>query len=723
MKSVADRTETFSTALLGLTMECCRCHDHKFDPLSQKEYYQVSAFFDNIDEAGLYSYFTDAIPTPSLLLPTAAQRARQSELRAAIQAAEAALASTKHERRNAFDKWLAMQLGDRIELAIRPLVHLDFEDAPQPPNQSVPGKQGQAVQLTGDDGIGLEVGNFQAYEPFSIATWLWSPDEKSRAVVFHRSRAWTDAGSRGYELLIEDGRLQFALIHFWPGNAIAIKTRDKLPSGEWQHVTVTYDGSSRADGMAIYVNGQPVPVNIVRDQLVKNITGGGGDTITIGERFRDHGFTSGKVDEFFVFDRQLTLLEVQGLAAEELSIAAPPRPAEFADTQREALVEFYLHTADGTYQQRWRELCDLRRQWTELMTEIPEIMVMREMSTRRSSYLLARGNYDAPGERVQPETPAVLGRLPAGLPANRWGLARWLTRSNHPLTARVQVNRVWQLMFGQGLVRTPEDFGQQGERPSHPELLDWLAGDFVKHGWNVKRLVKQIALSATFAQSSQASLTRIAEDPGNRLLARGPSYRLPAEMLRDNILSVSGLLVEKVGGAPVNPYDLEQAFSPTERDRGDGLYRRSLYTYWKRTGPAPLMTTFDAALRDVCRVRRETTSTPLQALVLLNSPQFVEGCRALGQRLLLQHGTDEAAILQDMFRVFTARPPTPAELDVLGRLWQSQIANFRGHPSQAEDYLTVGDIRADQSLDPCRLAALATVANALLSYDEVQMMR
>ncbi len=520
LKSVADRTETFATALLGLTMECCRCHDHKFDPIDQKEYYQLSAFFDNIDEAGLYSYFTDAVPTPTLLLSTDEQRARQAELRTAMNAAESGLLAIRTMQIEALSQRPMGSVSEQIDVP-PPLAHLDFEAPPTPPNEAVPGVRGQAVRLTGDDGIVLDVGNFHAYEPFSVALWMRSPGRLERAVIFHRSRAWTDAGSRGYELLMEEGRLQFALIHFWPGNAIAIKSQDELPVNQWQHVTVTYDGSSRADGMAMYIHGQRVAVEAVRDQLDKDITGGGGDTITIGERFRDHGFRAGLIDEFCVFDRCLSSLEVAFLAKDDSFASAKPN-VESPQSPVGVFREDDLLAGDETYQQRFAELRDLRRQWVELLTEVPEIMVMRELPLRRPSHVRLRGDYDALGEAVLPRTPRVLGQPESVQPANRLGLARWLTRANHPLTARVQVNRIWQMLFGQGLVRTPEDFGQQGERPTHPDLLDWLACDFVEHGWDVKRLVKQIVMSETFAQSSRVPFVDLERDPANRLLRADP---------------------------------------------------------------------------------------------------------------------------------------------------------------------------------------------------------
>ncbi len=368
-----------------------------------------------------------------------------------------------------------------------------------------------------------------------------------------------------------------------------------------------------------------------------------------------------------------------------------------------------------------RTLKKLREERAKLEDGLTEIMVMRELEKRRPTYVLTRGAYNARGERVEARTPEVFPPFPEDAPRNRLGLARWLTRPDHPLTARVAVNRFWQMMFGQGLVRTPEDFGRQGEPPTHPKLLDWLARDFVAHGWDVKRLLKQIAMSATYQQSSKTSQELIARDPENRLLARMSSLRLPAEMLRDNALATSGLLVNRIGGPPARPYEVEVSFKPVGRQKGEGLYRRSLYTYWKRTGPAPVMMTLDASKRDVCRVRRERTATPLQTFVLMNGPQFVEAARVLAERMLQKNGDDTEKLLGDLFRSLTSRQPTERELQVLVKLFEKQQAYFQEDPGRIESYLRIGDAPVNPKTDKLRLAAAASVANALMCFDDVVM--
>ncbi|MGE3999788.1 MAG: DUF1553 domain-containing protein [Planctomycetaceae bacterium] len=733
---VADRTETVVTAFLGLTLECARCHDHKFDPISQKEYYQFAAFLNNIDEFGLYSYFTDAVPTPTLALTDAATKDKLARVRQDVVEAEQRLQEISGEQTPHLDAWLNQFRisygipvgaigGDASTAALTNapipgrIAHLDFEGEIAAPNSSVEGRVGQAVQLTGDDAVPLEVGNFDRFDPFSIALWMNTPDHKERAVILHRSRAWTDAGSRGYELLIEDGRLSAALIHFWPGNAIRIRTVESIPVEEWLHVGMTYDGSGRADGLRIYVNGAAADIEVVRDKLTKTIAGGGGDHITIGERFRDSGFAGGRVDEFQVFDRELTPVEVaqlhDGHALSDLLRKPVP---DLSASDRRQLADYFLSTSSADYQGQRTTLRIHREVRARLQDGLQEIMVMREFEGRKPTYVLRRGEYNQPGEAVSPGTPSVFPPLPAYAPRNRLGLACWLTSEDHPLTARVAVNRYWQMIFGEGLVRTPEDFGNQGELPTHPELLDWLARDVIEHGWDVKRLLRQMVTSSTYRQSSSASSEALKADPENRLWSRKATYRLPAEMLRDNALAVSGLLVDRLGGPPAKPYEVEVSFSPVTADTGEGLYRRSLYTYWKRSGPAPVLMTLDASKRDVCQVRRAQTSSPLQAFVMMNSPQFVEAARVLSERLLQVHGGDTPAILDEMFRLLTSRRATDQERAVLNELYELQRDRFAGQSEPAAALVAIGAKPRDESLDVARLAALTVVANTMFNFDE-----
>jgi hypothetical protein len=720
---VADRTQTVATALMGLTYECCRCHNHKYDAITQKEYYELSAFFDNVDEAGLYSFFTPSVPTPTLVISTAEQAAKLAQQCEAQLQLETALKSAMANRvKHAADEAARLARTNSVIFA-KPIKELEFDESPPGKNALVEGVVGKAFRLTGDDAVNTDVGNFPRWQPFSVSLWIRTPDAKHRAVVFHRSRAWTDAGSRGYELLIEEGQLRWSLIHFWPGNAISIRTSDVIPVDQWLHVTVTYDGSSQARGLHVFLNGQRAETEMVRDSLTKNITGGGGDTISIGERFRDRGFKNGYVDRFRVFDCELSELEVKRLATPNETIVLEPL------VSMGLLSQHYRQRHDVEIAEKLALVTRAREARCKSEDALDEIMVMRELPTKRQSYLLERGAYDNRGERVDPGTPSSLVPFPENAPRNRLGLAQWLCDSEqiHPLTSRVAVNRLWQLCFGMGLVRTPEDFGSQGEPPTHPEMLDWLAVDFVESGWNVKRMLKQIMMSATYRQSSQhADLALFETDPTNRLLARFPSYRMTAEMLRDNALAVSGRLVSKIGGPPVKPYELEASFKPSKRDTGEGLYRRSLYTYWKRTGPAPAMMTLDAAKRDVCRVQRERTSSPLQAFVLLNGPQYVEAARGLAERLARQHGDTEGAgtqSIRDAFRLLTGRRASEDELAVLSELYAAQLDYFSQDSKRPRSFLKIGDAEPDGELRRPHVSAMTVVIGTLMNFDKSLMKR
>ncbi|WP_207396785.1 DUF1553 domain-containing protein [Bremerella alba] len=693
---VADRSQTVSTAFLGLTMECCRCHDHKYDPLSQREYFQMFAFFNSIDEAGLYSYFTPSVPTPTLLLADEKQAAGLNALDQKVADLEAALAKLE-----------VPKVADvKINVTVKqPIEQVDFEDAQVGGNQSVEGPQGKAVQLTGDDAINLKQGNFSRHAPFSVALWMNTPDVKDRAVIFHRSRAWTDAASRGYELLLEDGKLKWSLIHFWPGNAISIQAKQAFPVNAWQQVVVTYDGSSRADGLKIYIDGKLIETEVVRDKLTKQITGGGHDHITIGERFRDRGFKDGQVDQFAVYDQKLTPAEVAILGG------IKPTP--------EQLAEYYLVRRYDTWETTQQALTQARNERNQAYDKTQEIMVMRELDSPRPTHILARGEYDAPTDTVEPKTPEVLPPFEDDWSPDRLGLAKWMVDRDNPLTARVAVNRYWQLLMGEGLVRTPEDFGNQSKPPTHPELLDWLAADFMQHGWDVKRLLKQIVTSSTYRQASSASAEMMQRDPENQLLARGGKFRMSAEMVRDNALATSGLLVDQVGGPPAKPYEVSSSFKPVKHDTGQGLYRRSLYTFWQRTSPAPAMMTFDASKRDVCQLKRERTSSPLQALVLLNGPQYVEAAKMLAVRVLQdeKHAASDNDKVQTVFRLLTSREANAQEQALLVELFAQQKTHFQSQAEAAKKLLAAGEASVPDNLDPAEVAALTVVANTVMNFD------
>jgi hypothetical protein len=583
---------------------------------------------------------------------------------------------------------------------------------------------GRAVRFSGDNSVvAASVRTFTRSDPFSIVLRLQPTEAQDRAVVLHQSRAWSDAGSRGFELTLDHGRPFFGLIHFWPGNAIAVRSTRALPLGEWSQLAVTYDGSSRASGIHLYLNGAPLDTDVVRDHLYKDITYSktAGDNfaekapLTFGARFRDSGFKNGLIDDVQVFDTALTPLEISN--------------RDPADPASSEMYEYFLARVYPPARAESAELHRLRREDSRLANRVREIMVMEEMAAPRPAHLLARGAYDAPRDEVPRDTPSVLPPFGPDLPRNRLGLARWLTSRQNPLAARVVVNRIWRMHFGRGLVASQEDFGSQGRLPSHPELLDWLAARFMDSGWDVKALHKLIVTSETFKQSSHATPAQLAKDPDNQLLSRGPATRMSAEEVRDSVLAASGLLTRTIGGPSVKPYQpaglWEQSGTGKTyvQDHGAKLYRRSLYTFWRRTSPPPSMLTFDAMSREVCTAKREVTTTPLQALVLMNDPQFVEAARVLAGRLLRTYPQDVAARNRGAFRTLIGRAPDATEAAILEKLFSEQRALFAGSPEHARRFVTIGESLPDRLLPPVDYAAMATVVSAIMNFDEFVMER
>lgn len=772
MENVADRTQTFAAAFMGLTLECARCHDHKYDPTKTAEYYQLSSYFANIDERGLISYFTDAVPTPAHPMPSQAQELELASHKLAISKAEKNLAATIANSQPEWEAWLKKRKSSRNvavnddslletnrELMPGLVASLSFESVSTLPegeykdeadkkierdqlrnlindvsgtakpwtgaaNKLVAGKQGQGMALTGDDAVVLPgIGHYGRHHSFSVSIWIKPGELEDRAVIYRRSRGWDDAGTIGYELTKLGGRLSAKLVHFWPGNAICVETHDLLKKDQWQHVVVTYDGSSRAAGIKIYVDGVDAGKKVVQDHLTRTITQWreGYYELAIGARYRDRGFKHGQVDEFRVFERTLSPIEAQHLAdghALTDLLALIDDEKELTPQQQQSLQQYFIAAHSLNVSAARKKLENARLAWNKTMDAIPALTVMREQANPRPAYVLTRGVYDQHGESVTANTPAFLPGFPADAPRNRLGLAQWLTAPNHPLLARVTVNRYWQMIFGTGLVKTPEDFGLQGESPSHPELLDWLARDFIKNDWDVRRLLRGMVLSATYRQSSVVSANVRDRDPENRLLGRGPWQRLSAEMIRDNALAVSGLLDPTIGGPPVKPYDVALAYTPLPVDKGPNLYRRSLYTFWKRTSPSPVMMTMNASKREVCRLRREVTDSPLQALVLLNGSQFIEASRELGTKLLVKHEDNIPAMATEAFRLLTSREPSQKETDILVALYREQLTNFEDSPKQADELVKVGASTASDKVSTAQIAAATILVNSIMNLDE-----
>ncbi len=729
MEGVADRVRTTTTAFLGLTFECARCHDHKFDPIKQRDYYALASFVNNVDEYGLYNQ-SDIVPTPSLLIPTNAQ--------------EAAIARAK-ERVATLEKTLSEHIGvstggNRTFSPGRPGLtaryHLDERNGTSLPNSapgyteaasaplglaSTNGVKGTALQLNGDNALSLGgTGRIARHVPHTVGMWLF--DERvddEQMVVFHGS-AGTDVGFHGGDVTIKAGRITARMYRHWPGNAIAVETKQRIRAKEWTHLTVTYDGSSKATGYRIYINGVQQETNVVRDHIWK---GTGTHAINVGERFRERGFRGGKVDEIEVYNRALTATEVSWMARG--IPAEAPRMLDEVTPQDQAA---YTSAHDEKLLAVRKELQEARFAVAAAEDAVREVLAMEEMPGLRPTYVLARGAYDAPKTPdmlVQRQVPSFLPQLRTPKP-NRLDLAKWMISDENPLTARVAVNRFWMQLFGRGIVETQEDFGVQGSRPTHPELLDWLAADFRTNGWDVKRLIKMLALSDAYGRTSNVPKQQRHLDPDNKYLARGPSGRLSAEQIRDTALFIAGLLDRKMGGPPVSPYqpgDLwreTNSMSPAYRESvGTDLYRRSVYSVWKRTSPMVNMLAFDAATREVCTARRPSTSTPLQAFVLMNDVQFAEAARVFAENVLEATGpvSDNQSRIKRMFISATGREANPIEIKALSTLLDAQLRYFADRKEDAKLVAAVGKHSVNAKLQRDTVAAWTMVAQAVLNSD------
>lgn len=680
----ADRVETVSTVWLGSTLGCARCHNHKYDPFTQKEFYQLFAFFDKIPERG--RYFKYGNTPPVAIAPTDADRLRLAEMDARIALAEAAwrVVEPKAQR---------VPPGD-IPAGWSSSRHRAFHW--KPANARFDG--------TRVEDAGTKIQNIGYFDRFTIAARI-APSAPDGMILTRVKDEQEPDG--GWGVGLHDGKLR---VHFnarWLDDALHVESVKALELNRPHLIAVTYDSTREARGVQLYVDGVAVETNAILDELNQDFrskepvrVGGGGGPMPL-ERSRFQG----EIGEVWIYTKELSAAEIRGL--------------EKPDARQAWLEDF----APAEIRQAWRQLVDLREQRETLLRSLPTVMVMEEMKTPKPTHVLERGAYDKPGERVEAGTPAVWPALEAGKPANRLALARWLVSREHPLTARVTVNRYWQMLFGTGLVKTVEDFGSQGEWPAHAELLDWLAVEFMDSGWDTRHILKTIVLSETYRQDSRAAAAKIQRDPENRLLARGPRSRMPAETVRDQALFVSGLLVEKPGGPSVKPYQpdgLWKELLGTDyvRDSGENLYRRSLYTFWRRTVPPPSMMNFDAAGREICVVRENRTNTPLQALNLMNDVQYVEAARFLAERMMRGGGHTAADRLQYGFRTVLSRRARPAELQVLTEALGYHRDRFLTDATGAEKLLKQGEAKRDASLPAAEHAAYTMVASMILNLDE-----
>ena len=742
---VVDRVKTTANVWMGLTMECAQCHDHKYDPISQREYYQMFAYFNNTTDPGMQT--RGGNQSPVVNVPPREQADKLAGLRKAIEASERKLDEYRRAAVPEHVKWLRVAQKSAGNAAPEPdgLAHffpLDERDGKQV-KAGVGGGVGQVggkLSPAGRDGGGglrfdgktsITFSSWPPRErdqPFTFAAWLKVPGNGNGSVM-----ARMDVGQafRGYDFWIQNRAVGTHIISNWPQNALKVVSAQPLAADKWQHVAVVYDGSSKASGVKIFIDGKLVGNKVEQDTLKDSIATQ--TPFKIGSRSSGGNF-NGEVDELRVYNRALSGSEIQRLGGDPIQgILATPADKRTQE-QKMLLLEHYLSSKDKGYQQLVASHNKLLAEENGIKGQKgTSVMVMQDNPSNkiRKTYILDRGAYDQPIKEgpdavIHPGIPSALPDLAEGAAPNRLGLARWLTSGKNPLTARVAVNRYWALLFGRGLVKSVDDFGNQGSPPSHPELLDWLAVDFVESGWDVKRMIKQIVLSATYRQSSKLTPQLAKADPENILLARSPRFRLQGEFIRDTALDVSGLLVTHVGGPSVKPYQPPNIWNEVslngglryKRDSGEKLYRRSMYTYWKRSAPMPNMLIFDAPTREKCMIQRPITNTPLQALVTLNDPQFVEAARALSQRLIKEGGNNTASRINLGFHLVLSRPATPDETTVIERILGNQLARFRSDPKKATEFLAVGDTTRDETLDAAEHAAWMVVGQLLLNMDE-----
>ncbi|MBY0523954.1 MAG: DUF1553 domain-containing protein [Gemmataceae bacterium] len=732
---VVDRVETTSTVWLGLTMGCVRCHDHKYDPIKQKEFYQLFAYFNNVPEQGRAIKYGNSppiitAPTPEMLLQldqvdgklTDAQR-KYRKLSSWIEHAQAEWEKSPEAARPSdwsYGRQLTAHfpldgdLNDRQGRA-KPGKFVDGDSA------FVPGKVGNAADFDGKRYLDLgNVGDFGFYDKFTLAAWIHPKGDRGGPILSRMSDA---SRAKGYSVHLKGGKLQVHMTVRWLDDALRVETEHPLPSDRWQHVLVTYDGSRLARGVKVYVNGHEAKLKVLLDEL--NQTFQTKEPFRVGAGGPPEDRFHGSIDDVRIYQDRLTAEEVELVATVEPIQAITALPAARRTTiQTRKLRTYFLETlAPERIRRAGEQVAALQKQREQHIESYPTTMVMEEMASPRDTFILLRGEYDKHGEKVSPSVPAVLSPLPEGGKNDRLRLARWLVDPANPLPARVTVNRFWQMYFGTGIVKTVDDFGSQGEWPSHPELLDWLATEFIQSGWDVKAIQKRIVMSATYRQSSRVTRELYQKDPENRLLARGPRFRLSAETIRDQALAMSGLLVEKLGGPSVRSYQpaglwKELGDYDYVQDHGQNLYRRSMYTFWKRTVAPPAMMTFDAAAREVCTVRETRTNTPLQALILMNDVTFVEAARNLAQRALLDVGNTPEQRLTLAFRLATARKPNAVELRILTDGLRHHLEAYRKDEQAAMKLVSVGESRRNPKLDVAELAAYTAVTGLILNLDE-----
>lgn len=745
---VVDRVKTTSNVWLGLSMECGQCHDHKYDPISQKEYYQFYAYFNNTADPGMQTRRGNQAPVVEVVDPV--RQEKLATLEARIIESQRQLDDHRKKAAPAFDAWAKKASA---ELAASPptveepegLAHwfaLDETSGNKLLNAATgavltieKGKLesadrdgvSKALKLNGRTQFKADVSpELEFDKPFSLALWL----KFTGAAGAILSKMDDRAAHRGFDLWVQGKGIGVHVVNTWPSNALKVVSKDQLKQGKWQHVVVTYDGSHKQEGVKIYIDGKLSAHQVEADSLDATIATK--QPFRVGSRSTGANF-KGEIDDLRIYDRVIPEAELAAVKGGDpiqgiLALAIEKR----TENQQEVLLTHYLGKEDKDYKQLTTTHAKFLKEQSDLQQKPTTSMVMEdnEPNKKRMTYVLERGHYESPkkDEEIHPAIPAILPPLPDDAPANRLGLARWLFADDHPLTSRVAVNQIWQLFFGTGIVATPADFGAQGSFPSHPGLLDWLAVDFRENGWDIKRLVRQIVTSQAYRQCSDVRPGDLEKDPENLLLARAPRFRLPAEFIRDNALDLGGLLLrDQVGGPGVKPYQPPGLWAEVGlggnpkfvQDHGDKLYRRSLYTYWKRSAPPPAMQIFDAPTRETCVLKRPITNTPLQALAAMNDIQMIEASRHFAERIMREGGETPESRAGFAFESATAREPNTRETSAVLGVYQDGLEKYRAAPEAAEALLSAGESKRDNTLDPADHAAWTLVASLILNLDEV----
>ncbi|MFO0845936.1 MAG: DUF1553 domain-containing protein [Gemmataceae bacterium] len=740
-----DRTETASQVWMGLTMNCAVCHDHKLDPLTMKDFYSLAAFFNNTTQNAMDGNIKDTPPV--VTVPRPQDRQRYVTLVNLIGEARRRADERKAAARADFGKWLAGAKPEAFDGKVPTdglVLHGKLSEGEGSKVKfDLAGKE-RVVDLAGetkwDKGhlaekayqvspvktVELpEAGDFDKGQAFTVSAWVKLPAVNVAGAFLARMDEGNDF--RGWDLWLENGRVGMHLVNKWPGDAIKVVATNPIKPKAWTHVLVSYDGSGKAAGVKVYLNGAEQKNRDVQADTLKSTTRTK-VPLKLGTRHTGNRLNGLSLQDVRIYNRALPDSEVMRLGKTARLGQLVAKGKKLSAKEKDELFDWWLSAEDKGYPKLLAAFEALKREEDAIKARGTVAHVSQEKGEMAMAHILFRGEYDKRRDKVDPSTPKALPPMPKDLPRNRLGLARWLTSGSHPLTARVTVNRFWQEVFGRGIVPTAGDFGIAGELPSHPELLDWLALDF-QADWDVKRFFHQVVTSATYRQAAVITSEKREKDRDNVWLSRGPRYRMDGEMIRDYALSASGLLVEKLGGPSVKPYQPDGVWEAVamdvsntriyRRDTGEGLYRRSMYTFWKRAAPPASMEIFNAPNRETCVVKRERTNTPTQALVTLNDEQFVEAARALAERVLKKGGTTPEERLEYLARTLLARPFRDEERPVVKRLLGELLAEFQAKPDEAKKLVAFGESKADPKVDAKELAGWTMLVNSLLNLDEV----